>query len=280
MPIDPRIIKVGITVNEELRIFDKLAITAQGAKYASATQNETTIKIANLDKDTRDFLATEGTPLNRLKRRPRQRIFVEAGRESTGVGLTFLGDITIVNVSQPPDIWTTIKAVTGQWHKGNVLSTSESPISTLSSIAKKAAGSLDLSLIFEADDKQIANYGFSGAATKQIDHLAQLASTDVFVDDDNLIVKNANSPISGRSRIVSAETGMVGIPEFTDFGIKVKTFYDIDTRIGDEIEVISKIYPASNGKYIIYKLDFDISNRDIPFYYIIETRRAGGIFNR
>lgn len=279
MSVDPRVVRVGVTINDELRIYEGLAITAQGSKYASATQNETTIKIANLDKLARDFLATEGTPFNRVKDRPRQKVFIEAGRISTGVARIFVGDITLANLAQPPDIWTVIKAVTGQFQKGNVISTNEPAISSLSSIAKKSAGSLGVSLQFEADDKQIANYGFTGAAEKQIGKIADLGNVDAFLDDETLVVKNSNAPLSGRFRIVSAANGMVGMPEFTDFGVKVRFLFDIQTKIGDELEIQSEVYPAANGRYIIYKLDFDIANRDNPFYYIAEARRPGSAFS-
>lgn len=279
MAIDPRIVRVGITINGQLRTFDNVAITAQGSKYASATQNETIIKIANLDQETRDFLATEGTPFNRIRNRRRQRVFIEAGRVSAGVSRIFVGDITTVALSQPPDIWTTIRAITSQFNKGKVVSVSQSPISNLSLISSQAASTLGLSLKFETDDKQIANFGFTGAATKLIDKISELAQRDVYIDDEELIVKNKNAPIRGGVRLISAETGMIGTPELTDFGVKVKFLFDNQVKVGDQIEIDSKFYPAANGRYIIYKLDFDIANRDLPFYLIAETRRPGGVFN-
>jgi len=277
VPIDPRILKVGITINDKLQVFEDFAIIAQGSKFASATQNETVIKIANLDKKTRDFLATEGTPFNRIKQTKRQKVFIEAGRESTGVTRVFLGDITLVTVAQPPDIWTTIKAVTSQYQKGNIISTSEGTLSTLSAISKKAADSLGLSHQFEATDKQISNYGYTGSATKQIDKIAELGNIDTYIDDDKLVVKNKNTSIKGAIRLISADTGMIGKPEFTDFGVKVKFLFDIHSKVGQQVKIKSKFYPASDGVYNIYKLNFDLTNRDTPFYYIAETIRQGGL---
>lgn len=277
MPIDPRILKIGITINDKLQVFEDFAIIAQGSKFASATQNETVIKIANLDKKTRDFLATEGTPFNRIKQTKRQKVFIEAGRESTGVTRVFLGDITLVTVAQPPDIWTIIKAVTSQYQKGNIISTSEGTLSTLSAISKKAADSLGLSHQFEAIDKQISNYGYTGSATKQIDKIAELGNIDVYIDDDKLVVKNKNIPIKGTVRLISADTGMIGKPEFTDFGVKVKFLFDIHSKVGQQVKIKSEFYPASDGVYNIYKLNFDLTNRDTPFYYIAETIRQGGL---
>ena len=276
VPIDPRILRLGVTINGDLRIFENLAISAQGSKFASATQNETVIKIANIDKETRDFLATEGTPFNRIRQRKRQKIYIEAGRESTGVARVFLGDITLVTLSQPPDIWTTIRAITSQYQKGDIITTNEGALSTISAIAKKAANGLGLSLQFEANDKQIANYGYTGSATKQIDKISELGDIDTYIDDDKLVVKNKNQALNGITRIISAKTDMVGIPEFTDFGIKVKYLFDIHSKVGQKVKIESEIYPATNGLYSIYKLNFDLTNRDTPFYYIAETIRPGG----
>lgn len=277
--IDPRVVRVGVTINDELKIYEGFAITAKGSKYASATQNETEITIANLPKADRDFLASEGSPFNRINQRKRQKVFVEAGRESTGTSRIFVGDITLVTVGQPPDIVTSIRAITGQYKKGEIIQTSEPALSNLSQIAEKVAQRMDLSLQFEADEKQIANYGYTGSAAKEVDNLADLAGVDVFVDDDTLVVNKTNEPLPNRTRIVSKDTGMVGKPELTDFGVNVRFFLDLDTRVNDEIEIISEVNPSANGKYIIYKLDFDIANRDLPFYYIAEARRKGGVFN-
>ena len=93
-----------------------------------------------------------------------------------------------------------------------------------------------------------------------------------------LVVKDTNSPRGTRIRVVSKSTGMIGIPEFTDFGVKVTMLFDAKIKVGDQIEIISEVYPATNGRYIIYKLDFDLSNRGEAFYYVAECRRPGGVF--
>jgi len=278
--LDERVVKITIQVEDQLRTFEGLAIRATGSKYASATQNETLIRIANVDKPTRDFLLTEGTPFNRIKNRKRNRIIVEAGRKSTGTVQIFVGDITTVKMTQPPDIWLEIKAITSQFLKGDVVSRTEPATSNFSTIAQRIANDLGVSLAFEAEDKQVSNYSFSGAVIKQVNALNDIsAGVDAFVDDNKLIVKNSNSPVSGRSRPVDSNNGMIGIPEFIDFGIRVTMLLDIETRIGDEIVVKSEVYPAADGRYIIYKLGFDIANRDQPFYYIAEARKPLGVAN-
>jgi hypothetical protein len=145
--------------------------------------------------------------------------------------------------------------------------------SSLSQISKQVADDLGLALDFQATDKSIANYTYSGAALKQVDRLGEVGLVNAYVDDTVLIVKNANAPLNNRIKIVSLETGMIGIPEITELGVKVKFLLDNQTTLGGLLRVQSKMYPAANGDYVIYKLGFEIANRDVPFYWIAEAKR-------
>ena len=275
MAFDDRLLRVGIEIQGEIRLYEGLAITAKGSKFASVTQNETEITIANLDKETRDFLLTEGTPFNRLRNTSRPRIYIEAGRESYGYVGVFDGDITVTSVSQPPDIITTIKALTSNFQKGNIVSTTAPKMSSISSIAQTVGGQLGLTVDFQATDKNVSNYRYDGAALGQIDKINEFGGVDVYVDDDSLVVKDKGVPLTGRTRLLNMDSGLVGIPQFTEFGIKVSFLFDGDTALGSSLQVESEIYPAANGLYDIYRLGFDLANRDTPFYLHAEARKIG-----
>src|SRR6185295_12501760 len=105
--LDERIVRVGIEVNGSLKIYEGLAITATGTKYANANQNECEIKIANLDHMTREYILTETSPFN--KNKTPKVLTLEAGRKSTGVSTVFVGNISQSSPSQPPDIALTLK---------------------------------------------------------------------------------------------------------------------------------------------------------------------------
>ena len=270
--LDPRIVRIGVEVDGKLKTYDGLAVTVSGTKVANATQNECEIKITNLDRATRDFLLTETSPFN--KNRTRKRITVEAGRVSTGAALVFVGDVTSAVGSQPPDITVTIKCATGDFSKGAVIARSQPGMQSLRSIAAQVAKDLDLSLAFQALDKQIANYAFTGAALKQVEKLGQVGKVNAYVDDSTLVVKPANAALEGRTRVLSIDTGMIGVPEFTEQGIKVKMLFDNQTVLGSGLEIKSQMNPAANGLYIVYKLAFELASRDVPFYYIAEAKRA------
>lgn len=269
--LDPRIIRVGIEIDGQLRTYEGLDITASGTKYANPLQNECEIKISNLSREVRDYLLTETSPLN--QRKVRKSIILEAGRVSYGTSVLFRGDITSVVGGQPPDITLTIKAMTGNWDKGNVVSNSQPGQAQLSKISEQAAKDMGLKLDFQAKDKSIANYSHTGAAIKQVDRIGTAGAVSAYIDDDRLVVKDIDMPLTGRTRVLSLDTGMIGAPEFTEQGIKVKFLYDGQTALGGALDITSVMNPAANGRYQIYKLQFEVASRNTAFYWIAEAKR-------
>lgn len=272
--IDPRIVRVSIEVDGALKTYEGLDIRANGTKFGNANQNECEVSIANLNKATRDYILTETSPFN--KNRKPKKIIVEAGRQSYGPTQIFVGDITNSSISQPPDITLKLKAMTGNYAKGDVISRSQPENARLSKISEQVAADLGVSLNFQATDKTISNYSFSGGSLKQIDKLQNAGLVDAYLDDGVLVVKDMNIPLTGKTRILNLDTGMIGIPETTEQGLRVKFLLDNQTTLGGALDIRSKIYPAINGSYVIYKLGFDIASRDVPFYWIAETKRIDG----
>lgn len=269
--IDPRIVKIGIEIDGQIKYYEDLAITATGTKFANENENECEINITNLDKSTRDYLLTETSPFN--KNKSPKRIIIDAGRKSYGTNRIYIGDITSAKVSQPPDITISLKATTANDQKGNVVAKNQPGVANLSTIAQQVANELGLSLQFECRDKQLANYSFSGGCLKQVNKLGQAGGVSAFVDDNKLVMKDYGVPLSGRVKILDMDTGMIGIPEITEKGIKVTYLIDNDTTLGGALQIKSKINPAINGTYNIYKLGFNITSREVPFYYIAEASR-------
>lgn len=269
--LDPRVVKVGIEIGGSLKTYEDLNIVVSGTKYANANQNECEVQISNLDKATRDFILTETSPFN--KNRKPKKLIVDAGRVSYGTSRIFVGDITSSNVTQPPDITINLKALTGNYAKGDIIARNQPAQMSLKKISEQVARDLGVNLDFQATDKNIANYSFTGGALKQIDKLGEAGMVNAYLDDTILIVKDYNVPLTGKMRILNLDTGMIGIPEITEQGIKVKFLLDNQTTIGSAIQITSKIYPAVNGTYVIYKLGFEIATRDTPFYWIAEAKR-------
>lgn len=273
--IDPRILIVGIEVSGQLRVYQDLDITVNIAKTSNQIQNESTVTIANLAKDVRDHLLTETSPYN--KNYTPKQITVQAGRNSIGAHTIFSGSIIETSPTQPPDIITTITAKTLNFNKGVVIAASYSKTTAISTIAADVAKRLGLALTFEATDRNIANFSFTGASSKLIDKLNEFGGVSAFADDNRLVVVDAGKPLKAPSHIVSEDTGMVGLPELTAIGVRVKFMLSPGAQIHGGLTIDSKQNPALNGDYVIYNLWYVAASRDVAFYTIAECLRPGRI---
>jgi hypothetical protein len=269
--IDPRLLRISIEVNGVFRVYEDIAMVATGTKYANANQNECEIKLTNLSKEVRDFLLTETSPFN--GNRTPKRFIVEAGRRSYGYSKIYQGVIASAVPSQPPDITLTLKALTANDKKSEVIARNQPGQVSLSRLSGQVAKDLGLSLVFEAGERRIANYNYTGGALKQVDKLGEVGLVNAYVDDEKLIVKESSRALVNQIRVLNIDTGLIGIPEITERGIKVKFMLDNVTVLGGMLRVQSVLYPTVNGDYQIYKLGFDIANRDTPFYWIAEAAR-------
>lgn len=269
--LDERLLRIGIEVNGQMKFYEGLEITASGQKVANATQDECEVKITNVDRATSDFILTETSPFN--KNRTPKIIEIYAGRKSYGAALIFRGDITSAKPTQPPDISINIKAQTGSFSKGDVIALTEPAISNLSVISRNVAQQLGLTLNFEATDKQVSNFNFSGGKLKLVDALGAAGGVRAFVDGETLNIKNQNTPLRGLVRVLNIDTGLIGQPEITEEGVKVKYLLDNSSAIGGALRITSVINPAVNGEYDIYKLGFELANRAEPFYWVAEAKR-------
>lgn len=270
--IDPRLITVTFAVSGKLHTFTQdLAIRIHGKKYANPLQNECEIEIFNLDRDTRNYILTETSPFN--KNRTAKIANVYAGRVSTGTFLVYTGDIAISTITQPPDIGLKLKCGTAHFLKGKVGGRSGGKSGKLDIIAHGVASNLGLSLNNQAKDRTISNYTYNGDALGEVVNL-QNAGVDAFVDDGQLVLKEAAIPLSGSVVNLSEDTGMIGVPEVTEKGLKVTFLFNSAAKLGGAVRVTSKLNPSANGLFVIYKLNFKLDSREKAFYYIAECLKA------
>ena len=270
MALDQRLLRITLEIGDQVRTYENLAMEVQGTKYANANQGECSVSIVNLEKSARDQLETESSPFN--ANRQQKRIIVESGRESTGYSVVYIGNIFRATSTQPPDQVTTIRCLSGQFQKGRVVANTQPGSSSANTIAQQVADDLGFPLDFQAEDRQIANYSFSGSALNQVDELNKLGDYNAYVDNERLIVKDRGQPLRDLVREIRPQD-IIGKPDLTEQGLKLSFFYDTQTRLGSRLDVTSNQYPAVNGRYVIYKLNFHITNRDVPFYYTAEASR-------
>lgn len=263
--IDPRLMRVGIEINDRINWYSELRMKATGTKYANPTQNEASVTISGLNTSTRDFILTETSPFN-SNRKPK-RLIIEAGRVSIGYFRLFAGDVISAEPSSPPDLDLIIKAKTGNSQAGKIVSVSGAAQAKLSAIAQRVAADIECGIDFQATDKTIANYSFSGPAIRQVARLQEAGQVRAFVDDSTLIVKDYDKPVEGRVRVLNMNSGMVGIPKATEKGVDVSFLITGESLIGGQLRLESKFNKSLNGDYLIAQLKFEIATHEDPFFY-------------
>lgn len=265
--IDLRIVRVGVEVAGRINYYnssEEFRVKASGTKYANASQNDCTVTISGLNRETRDFLLTETSPFNK---RGSNLLVVEVGRASLGFFRVFEGDIISSEPGSPPDVDITLKAKTGASRNWQMVSRSAQPLAKLSTIANSVASDIGARLDFQATDKNIANYTYTGGALGQINRLAEAGGVRAFLDDNKLIVQNYNDPVKGRIKVINMNSGMVGIPKATEKGVTVTYLIDGESVLGGLLRLESMFNKTLSGDYKIDQLKFDVASHDNPFFY-------------
>ena len=101
-----------------------------------------------------------------------------------------------------------------------------------------------------------------------------------FVDGDQLYVTDLNTPLKGKLQILNDQSGLIGIPELTEQGVRLKYLMSPLSVVGGALQVESSVWKGINGLYRIFQLGWDIATRDDPFYWIADCKRidnTGGV---
>lgn len=269
--VDRRVIRVGIEIAGRINWYDGLRVKASGTKYANPLQNDCSLTISGLSMAVRDRLLTDASPYNPSPT-PR-RLIIDAGRESYGTFRLFIGDITSAEPGPPPDVDIVIKAKTENAQAMNVAAVSFGASARVSSIAQQVAKEIGVGLLFEAADKNVANWSFTGPALKLVRRLEEMGGVRAFIDDDLLIVKDAGSVIRGAVRVLNLDSGLVGIPKATEKGLDVTFLIDRETKLGGMLRLDSRMNKALNGDYSIDQLKFDVASHEDSFFYQAQCTR-------
>jgi hypothetical protein len=263
--IDQRLVRVGIEIDGVLHRYEGLRVKASGTKYTDPTQNDCTITVTGLKASTRDFILGACDPFKPNPKAP--RVTLEVGRQSLGYFTLFIGDVTEAEITMPPDVDLIMKCKTNNQSNAKIISVSGGQRSNLRQLAEQCAENNGLGLLFQALNKNSSNYQFIGSAAEQIRSLQRVGNVDCFVDDGQLIVKDAGAALKDRVRILGMNSGMVGIPKATDKGVQVQYLVDAESQLGGTLRLDSKFNKTLSGDYTITELKFDIDTHGDNFFY-------------
>jgi hypothetical protein len=110
----------------------------------------------------------------------------------------------------------------------------------------------------------LSNPYLPGTATDQAKKLAQNAGIDLYIDDTVLAITPRYQPRAGLIPEISAQTGLVGYPSFTGFGVNFQMLFNPAVRFGGSINVVSNLHRA-NGQWVVSSIA-----------HHLETEKPGG----
>jgi hypothetical protein len=273
--MDKRICYIQIQTPSGDKEIRNIAIKGRITRKMSETGSTAKISIANLSREDVEYLTTYTSPY--VDQSKKKRINVFAGYESTGVGMIFSGDIYSALPEGLPDTWLNIEAKTEYFNQQNIITLSQSKMNT-KSIASVVANQLNLALVWRSkSEKFIDAFNFTGAKTKLLNRLNQLDNFTAFVDNGSLLVIDSNeqppqeetstTKKEGYIKLINAESGMIGIPQPDEHGVKVKILLDPAVNLGDWFKLESERLPIVNGFYQVYEMTYDFASRE-PQYYL------------
>lgn len=266
-----RIVRVGINIDGDLQVFEGLDIRAYGQKLASTESSTCTIKISNLTRDQKNRIMTKATPMT-ISQNPNRApipVFLDVGRENEFEAFRlFDGTCWASAVTAPPDISLTLTSTTNNLAASLMDPVLLGAVTPLQTIAQAIAAKYGLTLNFTASSKNVANFNYTGGLQSAMDKLAQCGNIRVHLDNKILNVFDKGTTRGNVPPFtLSMQTGMVGIPEATQSGVRARMLIKPEPQIGGPITVNSLVNPAVNGSYFISTMNFEIASRDDPFWY-------------
>lgn len=270
---DDRLMKLKVEFDGKTIEYDQgYYIAAYGTKFTNGTLGECVLRLDNIDKQTRDLLVTKTSPW--VIPRKYVNITLSVGRKSYGTFALFEGQAQACNPTQPPDIGLIFKSFASSFLLGNIGTLTAPPFSSLEKICQQIAEANGLTLDYQAGDRTIGNFSYTGALALLIKKINELGGVWAYQDGKTLVVTKSNRARSSRAIEINAKTGMIGIPSVNETGVSVKMLITNELRVGDLVNVKSEINPAANGDYIVYKLSYEVASRDTPFYWHMFLRPA------
>lgn len=211
---------------------------------------------------TKDHLNQMSTAGSRVVVSPDYKITIEAGDDQNGMSQVFSGNVTNAwadmqtapgvvmhidareSVDQVKPTGTDTSAIS---HENDV--PAEKLMADLAAFAK---------LKFENNGvhAMVSNHYAYGGIREQMQHIAELANCEMVIQNDTLAIWPKYGSRQGGGLVISKETGMVGIPGFTEGQVLVKKLFDRNINFGTQFTVKSDVVTVANRTWTINRIDY------------------------
>ncbi len=228
-------------------------------------------------------------------------VTVMAG-DADGMPTIFTGGIVeaFVDYSGAPNIAFQVSALsTGIPAAMPIEPTSFASSASVADIMKTIADKIDFRFVNHGVDAVLSGgVYYPGTATQQIDSCARAGGIEYHMGNKTLSIwPQTVSADSDTAITVSASTGMIGYPNYSQGGVLVQTLFNPNINFRDTIKLESdyspaawvnnngqlrslgeaaSIYPPSNGLWVVQKIEHDLQTElpDGPWFTMLEAQRS------
>lgn len=238
--------------------FFGLPITVAIEKPGQPDPNSANISIFGLSEDNLKQLVS----LSFLRHTSQHNLIsIKAGDLGAELSTAFQGEISSAwaDFNSAPNIELKIEALSG-FYPQRIAASPQSINGTASAadlIAQQAA-QIGYSFVNYGVTAQVRNAVFNGSPIEKSRQIAKQVGAQLIIDDRTMVLKANDTPRDGEAPLLSAESGMLGHPVFTQDGITIKCIYRPDVRLGGLFKVES-IVPGATGTWQVTKLSHNLS---------------------
>ena len=240
-----------------------LPISVSVSKPGGSEMNKATVTIDNMNLETMQQLTVLAF---RQLQTFNNVIKIEAGAKRQSLDVVFEGEISSAVPALNNDGAASFKIEAKAGYYANQLPSA--PVSvqgetTIEYLMKQFAKEALYDFENRGITASVANCVFAGSPILKARTLAKQTGIDLLIDDRKFIIQPFDRP-KDKAILLSAESGLLGYPSFTNDGIQCKALYNPNFELGGFFE-LKTILPNASGMWKITKIE-----------HALEANKPGG----
>ena len=265
-----RVCDITLETSAGYKTITGLDISFNIKKLMGGGMNEAKIEVAGLSTNDIHYLTTSiSSMFSPQSRKP--YVSLSAGYQDN-YGTIFSGNAWYSTPSQRPNRVLTMTCYSGgeQRIQGVSISIKDATIrSALDSIAKQ----VNLPINMQIDNVKIGNISYIGDVQGYFRLLESYGDYNIYIGDNEIIAIKGQTYKGTGTQVIDADTGLIGIPEPTDYGVNIKYRLNAYAQAGGTIQLKSQLIPMINGDYQILTIEHVGQSRGDSWYTLAECKK-------
>lgn len=240
-----------------------LRVSTRITKAGGASMGMSQISIYGMTLSMMNQLSTLGMKLQII---PKNTIIVKAGDSSSSMAIVFYGSIASAYAdfqAAPQNVFQIQAFVLAPQASIPAVATSFNGPADVPTMMEGFAKAMGLTFENSGVTSQLSYPYYSGSIRNQALQCVQDAQIAWNGGDNGVLAIWPKNGVRGGSNtpVVSAETGMVGYPTYSDYGLLIKSLFNPSIVYGAMIKIITIIKIDIVEEWAVYSLDYELDSQ-------------------